>query len=101
KPTDEAIAAALKGRRAKVKVVQKPYQGDMQNEIDRFLAPLPLDGAPSGAPAAPAAPAAAAPAGVPAPPMPGAAATPPAPPTPAPATPSPQAGAVPPAPPLG
>lgn len=97
KPADEAIASAMKGRRAKVKITQKPYQGEMQNEVDRFIAPLAVEGAPAAA-AAPVA--AAAPAGVPAPPMPSASA-PPIPPTPAPAAPSPQAGEVPPAPPLG
>lgn len=98
KPTDEAIAAAMKGRRARVKIIQKPYQGDMQNEVDRFIAPLAFEGAPTGVSAAPAAPA---PSGVPAPPIPGAVAPPAAAPTPAPTAPSPQAGVVPPAPPLG
>lgn len=91
-PTDEAIATALKGRRFRGSVKQKPYNGEIQNEIVRFK-PSQL-----AAGAVPGAPAAAAPAGVPAPPMPAAAqpvAPPPvaAPPVPAPAPPAPQAAA--------
>lgn len=115
KPTDEAIAAALKGRQFKAKIIQKPYQGEIQNEIKRYIAPLAASQPPGGvpAPAAPAAtappvPAPAAPAAPPAapaaPPAPAPVAQQPAAPAPAPApaapAPSPEAGVVPPAPPL-
>lgn len=70
KPTNEHITAALRGRRFRARIVQKPYQGEMKNEIGKYLAPT----------AATAVPAAAtAPTGVPAPPMPAAAAPPPPP----------------------
>jgi hypothetical protein len=104
KPSDEAIATALKGRQFKAKIIQKPYQGEIQNEIKRFIAPLAASTPPGGTPPAPAAPAATAPP-VPAPAAPAAPpAAAPAAPAPAPApvapAPSPEAGAVPPAPPL-
>lgn len=116
-PTDEAIAAAMKGRQFKAKVIQKPYQGEVKNEIKRYIAPLAVASPPgASAPPAPAAPAAVAPPVAPpvaaAPPVPAPAApapapvaeqpVAPAPPAPAPAAPapSPEAGVVPPAPPL-
>ena len=112
-PSDEAIAAALKGRQFKGKVVQVPFQGEIKNEIKRYIAPKAVASAPPGAapaaptaPPAPPVPAAAAPAAPPAP-APAPVAAQPAAPSPAPAPvpvappqPSPEAGAVPPAPPL-
>lgn len=78
KPTNEAITGALKGRRFRARIIQKPYQGEMKNEIGKYLA--------AGAAATPPAGAVpTAPAGVPAPPMPAAPAPAPAPPAPAPA----------------
>ena len=113
-PSNEQIAVALKGRRFVGKVTQKTYQGDLQNELKRYVKPLPVEavpGAPTAAPAAPAAPVAApappapAPAPAPAAPPAAAAAAPPAP-APAPVAPVPAAPpaaegpAVPPPPPL-
>jgi hypothetical protein len=96
-PTNEQITAALKGRRFRARIVQKPYQGEMKNEIGKYLGQSATATPPVGA--APAAPA-----GVPAPPMPAPAApapaavppgeafapvvAAPAPPAPAPATPA-------------
>lgn len=127
KPSNDAISGALKGRSFRGKIIQRPYQGEIQNDIDRFLpastsavpaapggpvppaasAPAPAPQAPAPAPAAPpaAAPAAPAPAPVAPAPEPAAAPQPPAEPAPAPAAPAPasepQAGQVPAPPPLG
>lgn len=101
-PSNEQIATALKGRRFVGKVTQRPYQGEMQNELKRYVKPLPLEAAP-GVPdtfgVAAATPVAAAPP-APAPVAPAPAAAPPAPaPVPA-APPAPAGPAVPPPPPL-
>lgn len=79
RPTNDAISGSLKGRSFRGKIIQKPYQGEIQNEIDRFLPPSQQAGPGPGAPTPP--PAAAAPA----------APAPAAPAAPAPAAPAPQA----------
>lgn len=117
-PTNEAIASALKGRRVRAQVVQKPYQGETKNEIKNYrklddVATPPVAAVPGGTPPPPvaaAAPPAAPPAAAPpaaAPPAPPEAAAPPAapapaaaPPAPPPAAPPASDGAVPPPPPL-
>lgn len=128
KPSNDAISGALKGRAFRGKVIQRPYQGEIQNDIDRFLPPAssatPAPGGftpppaaaaapPQAAPPAPAPAAAAPPVPAPTPPAPAPepvqAPQQPAEPAPAPAAPAPapeqpqqsQAGAVPPPPPLG
>lgn len=116
KPTNEAISTALRGRRTRGQVIQKPYNGETKNEIKGYRAvadaatppPAGAVAPPMGAtpppPPAAAAPPAAAPAAPPAPaPEAPAPAAPPAPapaPAPAPPAPSEHAGAVPPPPPL-
>lgn len=94
KPTQDAISAALAGRRFRALVGHEEYNGDTKNTIEKFLAPTAAGTA--TAPAATAPPvAAAAPPPPPPPPAPVAAA-----PAPAPAPEPVSAGAVPPPPPL-
>ena len=54
KPTNEAVASALKGRRTRGQVVQKPYNGEMKNEIKGYRAVSDVATPPAGA--APTAP---------------------------------------------
>lgn len=75
KPSNEAIASALKGRRFRAKIGQRTYQGEIQNEIKNYYPPR----AGEAAVAAPAVPSAAAP------PVPSAAPAPAPAPSPAPA----------------
>lgn len=72
KPSNEAIASALKGRKFRAKIGQRTYQGEIQNEIKNYYPPRAGE-------SAVAAPAGSAPAPVPgasAPPVPSAAPAP-------------------------
>lgn len=79
KPDNNAVANALKGRKFRAKIVQKTHNGEIQNEIKKYLAGVavtpppaasstpPPAPAPAPAPAASPAPAPAAPPPAPAP----------------------------------
>lgn len=91
RPSDERIVSDLKGRRARVKVGHRTWNGEKKNEVKNYY---PQAAAAAGGPVPPSAPAAAAPPAPAAPPA-APAAPPAAPPSPAaaPPAPAPQAAA--------
>lgn len=78
RPSNEAVSAALGGRKFRAKLKQETYNGDINNKIDRYLRPSASPaGGPAGPPAAATPPPAAAPAPAPAAAAPAPAAAPP------------------------
>lgn len=54
-PTPDQIAAGLAGRRYRAKIGHRTYQGELQNEVTRYVAPLAAEALPEGVTPAPVA----------------------------------------------